>query len=241
MLTFFCSSPAVALADSAVITLLGEQNQDKYGSQRMWGSIGWGVMMFFMGMVLDHSRFEHSVCDLHDGQKNYNVCFSVFAFLMFLAFLVATQIPFRYSIVPSNNVPMNNMGQPANGAPGGPKKEMDQKEKVRLMAEKTKVFATQLRAMPEFNAVFKAMSNLRLLVFMLTAWVMGIGIGLIFTFLFWHLQDFGGGPTLFGIASVINHMSEMAAYFYSFKIIAKYGHIKVKTDYLVTIPYRKIS
>ena len=24
--------------------------------------------------------------------------------------------------------------------------------------------------------------------FMLTAWVMGIGIGLIFTFLFWHLQ-----------------------------------------------------
>jgi hypothetical protein len=24
--------------------------------------------------------------------------------------------------------------------------------------------------------------------FMLVAWVMGIGIGLIFTFLFWHLQ-----------------------------------------------------
>ena len=34
----------------------------------------------------------------------------------------------------------------------------------------------------------KALTNLRLLMFMLTAWVMGIGIGLIFTFLFWHLQ-----------------------------------------------------
>jgi len=59
------------------------------------------------------------------------------------------------------------------------------------------------------------------------AWVMGIGIGLIFTFLFWHLQDYGGSPTLFGIASVLNHISEMAAYFYSFKIINKIGHIKV--------------
>ena len=34
----------------------------------------------------------------------------------------------------------------------------------------------------------QALTNLRLLMFMLTAWVMGIGIGLIFTFLFWHLQ-----------------------------------------------------
>jgi hypothetical protein len=35
---------------------------------------------------------------------------------------------------------------------------------------------------------FQAFSNIRLLMFMLVAWVMGIGIGLIFTFLFWHLQ-----------------------------------------------------
>ena len=41
------------------------------------------------------------------------------------------------------------------------------------------------------------------------------------------LQEFGGSPTLFGIASVINHMSEMAAYFYSLKIISKIGHVKV--------------
>ena len=42
--------------------------------------------------------------------------------------------------------------------------------------------------MPEFVAVFKAMANLRMLMCMIVAWVMGIGIGLIFTFLFWHLQ-----------------------------------------------------
>jgi hypothetical protein len=42
------------------------------------------------------------------------------------------------------------------------------------------------------------------------------------------LEDYGGHPTIFGIASVINHVSEMGAYFYSFKIISQYGHVKVR-------------
>jgi len=106
---------------------------------------------------------------------------------------------------------------------GEKKPEESSKDKLK----KAKVFAQNLRSMPEFTSVFKAMANLRMLMIMLVAWIMGVGIGLIFTFLFWHLQDFGGTPTLFGIASVLNHISEMAAYFYSFKIIAKIGHIKV--------------
>ena len=65
---------------------------------------------------------------------------------------------------------------------------MDQKEKLKEMASKTKVFAQQLQSMPEFIAVFKALTNLRLLMCVIVAWVMGIGMGLIFTFLFWHLQ-----------------------------------------------------
>merc|ERR1719510_830939 len=104
-------------------------------------------------------------------------------------------------------------------------KKSEESPKERL--KKAKVFAQNLRSMPEFASVFRAMANLRMLMCMLVAWVMGIGIGLIFTFLFWHLQDFGGTPTLFGIASVLNHISEMAAYFYSFRIIGKIGHIKV--------------
>ena len=85
---FFYSSPAVALADSAVFTLLGEENQDKYGSQRMFGSFGWAVTMFIMGMVLDHSKlFQHAKCEMSRGQRNYNVCFFAFATFMFLALL----------------------------------------------------------------------------------------------------------------------------------------------------------
>ena len=52
---------------------------------------------------------------------------------------------------------------------------------------------------------------------------MGFGVGLVFTFLFWHLQDLHGTPTLFGIASVINHVSEVAAYFFSKELIGWIG------------------
>lgn len=182
----FLSSPAIAMADSAVCTLLGEENQDKYGSQRMFGSIGWAVTMFIMGMVLDHSKFfQHAKCNMNQGQRNYNICFSVFSGLMFLALLAASQIPFRYANPPGqsaqNNMPMNNMGNHNQQA-----KKPEETAKDRL--KKAKVFAQQMRSMPEFAAVFRAMANLRMLMCMLVAWVMGIGIGLIFTFLFWHLQ-----------------------------------------------------
>ena len=110
----FCSSPAIAMADSAVITLLGEENQDKYQNQRMFGSIGWGITMFIMGMVLDHSKiFQHAKCSMNQSQRNYNVCFSVFSALMFIALLLASQIPFRYQGTPAaqNSMPMGNMNQ----------------------------------------------------------------------------------------------------------------------------------
>merc|ERR1712012_1363852 len=211
MIGEFFASPAIALADSAVIQSLGEK-QDKYGAQRMFGSIGWGVCMFVMGIVLDYSTlFPTAKCDLNAGERNYNVCFYMFSFMMVCALLVATQIQFRYLSPKQNDVPLDT-----RTAPGGPRgKGMGQKTKQQLWSK------------PQFIAVFKAFSNFRLLAFMIVAWIMGVGIGLIFTFLFWHLQDYGGHPTIFGIASVINHVSEMGAYFYSFKFITKYGHVKV--------------
>ncbi len=183
----FFSSPAIALADSAVVTILGEENMDKYGAQRMFGSIGWGVTMFIMGIVLDHSKiFQHAKCEMNRGQRNYNVCFAVFSALMFLALVVATQLPFRYSGAPP---PASGPANPRSNMQNGQQNQQKEaKESTKDKLKKAKVFAQQLRGMPEFVAVFKAMANLRMLMCMLVAWVMGIGIGLIFTFLFWHLQ-----------------------------------------------------
>ena len=49
---------------------------------------------------------------MNEGQRNYNVCFSVFSTLMGIALLVATQMPFVYygpEVNNSNAMPMNNL------------------------------------------------------------------------------------------------------------------------------------
>lgn len=51
---FFCC-PSMTLADTAVLNLLGKENADQYGRQRMFASIGWGLTMFFVCLTLDHS------------------------------------------------------------------------------------------------------------------------------------------------------------------------------------------
>lgn len=58
------------------------------------------------------------------------------------------------------------------------------------------------------------------------AWFMGFGYGFVFTFLYWHLQDLKGTSTLFGVCSILSHVSELAAYFTSHKLIELVGHIR---------------
>ncbi|MGH0190469.1 UNVERIFIED_CONTAM: hypothetical protein FKN15_046424 [Acipenser sinensis] len=55
---------------------------------------------------------------------------------------------------------------------------------------------------------------------------MGFGYGFVFTFLYWHLEDLKGTTTLFGVCSVLSHISELAAYFFSHKLIELIGHIR---------------
>jgi len=92
----FFSAPAITLADSAVITLLGE-DADKYGHQRMFGSLGWGISMFLVGIALDHSTsFSNHPCGAGNKEKNYNICFSIFSVLMTCAIISASKITFKY-------------------------------------------------------------------------------------------------------------------------------------------------
>ena len=93
------------------------------------------------------------------------------------------------------------------------------------------MFAQTMKEIPEWVTVLKQFKDVKCASFLFVAWFMGFGIGLIFTFLFWHLQDYGGSPTLFGVASVINHISEIFAYFFSFKLIRQIGHVKVNINF----------
>ncbi|XP_045468659.1 major facilitator superfamily domain-containing protein 6-A [Harmonia axyridis] len=233
----FFSAPAITLADSAVLTILGE-DADRYGQQRMFGSLGWGLAMFFVGIALDHSTaFPNHPCGPDKKEKNYTICFAIFSVLMGAAMICASQITFRY--VEEKEVQQDHQGSPP------PMTHEDQlqaqlAEQLHLpsladtrasavppMEDKTKVFAQTTREMPEWVTVLEQFKNPKCASFLFVAWFMGFGIGLIFTFLFWHLQDYEGTPTLFGVASVINHISEIFAYFFSFRLIRQMGHVKV--------------
>ncbi|RWS13364.1 major facilitator superfamily domain-containing protein 6-like protein [Dinothrombium tinctorium] len=233
----FFSAPAITLADQATLTYL-KDNVDNYGRQRMFGSVGWGISMFFVGMALDNStEFEWHPCGAHERERNYKTCFSVFVVLMALTLLVATRFQFEYEnddiadsgiqMNPYDNVPgprpIFNTAPPINPPPG-----LHQDRKFEFLDRwKSAVFAQRTRELPEWVEVLRNFANLRYGAFLFVTWFMGAGIGLVFTFLFWHLQDLGGTPTLFGMASVVNHISEIIAYMYSLEFIRKVGHTKV--------------
>lgn len=71
----------------------------RYGHQRMFGSLGWGLAMFFVGIALDHSTaFSEHPCGPDAREKNYTICFAIFSVLMGAALITATQINFKYDI-----------------------------------------------------------------------------------------------------------------------------------------------
>lgn len=79
---------------------LGE-DADSYGHQRMFGSLGWGLAMFFVGIALDHSTsFPNHPCGPDKKEKNYTICFATFSVLMGAALITATQITFKYDDPP---------------------------------------------------------------------------------------------------------------------------------------------
>lgn len=77
--------------------------------------------------------------------------------------------------------------------------------------------------LPQWVSVLKMFAPIQFSSMFFILWFSGFGVGLVFAFLFWHLQDLGGTPTLFGIASVINHLSELVAFFFIKKVVAKLG------------------
>uniref|UniRef100_A0A0V0J5I9 Major facilitator superfamily associated domain-containing protein n=1 Tax=Schistocephalus solidus TaxID=70667 RepID=A0A0V0J5I9_SCHSO len=282
----FFSSPAICLADSAVMLFLEGQGTNLYGRQRMFGSVGWGLAMFFVGIALDQAQsFPDHPC-LRPGhrERNYMVCFAVFTVFMSCALLVATQFQFPYDgakesmyfKVMKDKVTKTllrrtakSRGKLVNEDDGGEDWRGDGQGYMYLDAEQSGTTAatttnedileqqlgirldradihhSQMAGLPasdpfvedlaataqtkitQWLTVLKYFTNPRLATFLFVTWFMGLGSGIVFTFLFWHLQELGGSPTLYGIASIINYLSEIVAYYFSYPAIKRFGHIKV--------------
>lgn len=124
-----------------------------------------------------------------------------------------------------------NTAPPINAPPHDNSGHSKAKDKFEYLDKwKSAVFAQNTWEVPEWVNVFRQFKNSLHLMYLFITWFLGCGVGLVFTFLFWHLQDVGGTPTLFGICSVINHISEILAYFFSFNFIKRFGHTKVSNQ-----------
>ncbi|CAF2326711.1 unnamed protein product [Rotaria sp. Silwood2] len=229
----FFSAPAITLADAYTLAYLA-QDTELYGRQRMFGSIGWGLAIFIVAMILDQSKsLTFYACGTSGPlEKNYTVCFAAFTICMIFAFITATRFQYSYNI--NEQVPLNVLNQDLkrtvypttklNTTEHNIHSIVNDEEQIQINVKEQQYKLSNTMKLMQIIQIFMALKNGT---FLFIAWWMGCGVGLVFTFLFWHLQDLGGSPTLFGVASVINHTSELFAYFFLHELIHRFGHIKI--------------
>lgn len=178
-------------------------HRDRYGLQRMWGSLGWALATLSVGIWIDHTHIFYPIDgDSNCSQpkyRNYRISFIVFGVFVVAALIVATQ--FQFEVRRSEEQAGSESGGIDSTAPLGGQ-EFRYMELLRLLCG------------VHYSTV------------LFVAWFMGFGYGFVFTFLYWHLQDLNGTLTLFGVCSMLSHLSELAAYFTSHKLIELVGHIR---------------
>lgn len=214
----FFSAPAITIVDTVTLHYLGKA-RDRYGLQRMWGSLGWGLAMLLVGIWIDHTHLKVTIdgigCVIPDFRlHNYQIAFIVFGVLMGVAFIVATQFYFEKGasyrqelpegVLPEGDGPraLPDPGSSPDQAPVNPPEEF------------------------HYSDLLKLLCSVRYSSVLFVAWFMGFGYGFVFTFLYWHLEDLKGTTTLFGVCSILSHVSELAAYFTSHKFIELVGHVR---------------
>ncbi|KAM7375496.1 hypothetical protein PAMA_014556 [Pampus argenteus] len=213
----FFSAPAVTIVDTVTLQYLGKA-RDRYGLQRMWGSLGWGLAMLLVGIWIDHTHIkalEGLGCVLPDYRlHNYQIAFIVFGVLMAVALIVATQFYFEKGSDYQRELPEGTVEDPPRALP-----ESGSSDQTAISSNSAQEF--------HYSDLLKLLCSVRYSSILFVAWFMGFGYGFVFSFLYWHLEDLKGTYTLFGICSVLSHVSELAAYFTSHKFIELVGHVRV--------------
>ncbi|NXX14879.1 MFSD6 protein, partial [Podargus strigoides] len=213
----FFSASSVTIVDTVTLQYLGK-HRDRYGLQRMWGSLGWGLAMLSVGIGIDYTHTEVVI----EGQgckapeyKNYRIVFIVFGVLMTMALIVATQFRFHYA----------HFKQDENKRKEVEISQVD-RNASNESSDNTPTSMSQSQSF-SFWDLIKLLCSIQYGSVLFVAWFMGFGYGFVFTFLYWHLEDLNGTTTLFGVCSVLSHVSELTAYFFSHKLIELVGHIRV--------------
>uniref|UniRef100_A0A8C8S0S3 Major facilitator superfamily domain containing 6 n=1 Tax=Pelusios castaneus TaxID=367368 RepID=A0A8C8S0S3_9SAUR len=213
----FFSASSVTIVDTVTLQYLGK-HRDRYGLQRMWGSLGWGLAMLSVGIGIDYTHIKVIIeglgCKAPD-YKNYRIVFIVFGVLMTVALIVATQFRFHYNHYKADENKRKEAEIP----------QVDQNASTESSGDTPS--STSHSQSFRFWDLIKLLCSIQYGSVLFVAWFMGFGYGFVFTFLYWHLEDLNGTTTLFGVCSVLSHVSELTAYFFSHKLIELIGHIRV--------------
>lgn len=196
------SCPSLTLGDSATVQQLKENDEThKYGKQRLWGSIGWGSMAFLVGAAVSRTH----LCPPGSAKRkdvNYYPCFVAYGIFMLTALGIGFKLKF-------------------DDRPVDEKEKIEEEEKE---AEKHDYVKSKSKGIMKG---IRILMTPRHTMFLVTVFVVGICMGFIKVFLFWHLKDLGGSQLLFSYMSAVNCIAEVTVYFLSSKLISKLGHIRV--------------
>ncbi|XP_074032997.1 sugar baby transporter isoform X2 [Leptinotarsa decemlineata] len=94
VLAWIGQAVSVSIGDAICFELLGDR-PDKYGYQRMFGSLGWGIVSAVAGLLIDALSSGKS-------QKDYTVAFYLSAIFLVLDFLASTRIQYTQTKLATN-------------------------------------------------------------------------------------------------------------------------------------------
>ena len=205
--TTMLSCPSLTLGDTATVNLLKRNDEThKYGKQRLWGSVGYGSMAFLIGAAISRTH----LCPPGSARRkdvNYYPCFAMFVVYNVIALVIGSRFDF------------NNNGKPITddsnkGTASGDDEPAENKNATKS-SNRGVIAGLKLLTRPKHA------------MFLVTAFYVGITMGFIRVFLFWHLKDLGGTQILFSIMTGVNCVAEVTLYFLSTKLIAYIGTIRV--------------
>lgn len=209
ILSTMLSCPSLTLADTATVNLLKRNDEThKYGKQRLWGSVGYGSMAFLIGAAISRTH----LCPPGSARRkdvNYYPCFVMYIVYNTIALVIGTRFDF------------NNGGKKDNAHKDTP--GAAQKDDAELPRSENKTNTNGKAIL----AGLKLLTRPKHAVFIATAFYVGITMGFIRVFLFWHLKDIGGTQILFSIMTAVNCVAEVTLYFLSTKLIAYMGAVRV--------------
>lgn len=179
----------------------------QFGQIRLFASAGWGLAMLMLGIGLDYSdTFRNHPCPTgipipsrppppssdNTTEKNYTLCFVMCSVFMCAAVLLATQFKFSDDTARPDEV----HGLVMDTREGEVSHVVAEKARARQVTVSGRDWTRGQRPVQVSNMAtenrlliaIKALADRHVLVYLASVTVMGFGAGIIFSFLFWHLQ-----------------------------------------------------